>query len=197
MSNITIRPAQPEDAREMLAYLRCIGGETDNLTFGAEGLPITEEQEQAYIRSVLDNPRAIMLTAWDGDRIVADASISPLPRRMCHRGEVGISVVKSHWRRGIATRLMEALISFAREAGFEILNLEVRSDNAPARRLYEKFGFRYIGTSPDFFKIGDTYASFELMYLDLRQQCTSQILISSKKSCSIDKCSHSVYNTSV
>ena len=34
---------------------------------------------------------------------------------------------------------MDALLAFARENGFEQLNLEVRSDNIRAIRLYEKY----------------------------------------------------------
>ena len=44
---LTIRPAHSEDAAAILAYLRQIGAESDNLTFGPEGLPITEEQESS------------------------------------------------------------------------------------------------------------------------------------------------------
>ena len=65
---------------------------------------------------------------------------------------------------GIGSKLIE----FAKSAGIEIINLEVRSDNASAVHLYEKFGFKHIGTSPAFFKIDDEYYDFEIMYLDLR-----------------------------
>ena len=43
-----IDQARPEDAAQLLAYLKRVGSETDNLTFGAEGLPGTAEQEAAY-----------------------------------------------------------------------------------------------------------------------------------------------------
>jgi ribosomal protein S18 acetylase RimI-like enzyme len=62
----------------------------------------------------------------------------------------------------------DRLIGFAKETGVEIINLEVRCDNSRAIQLYEKYGFRCLGTSPAFFKIGDKYIDFELMYLDLR-----------------------------
>ena len=39
-----IDQARPEDAAQLLAYLKRVGSETDNLTFGAEGLPGTAEQ---------------------------------------------------------------------------------------------------------------------------------------------------------
>ena len=47
--NISIDRATCEDAAEVLQYLKQIGSETDNLTFGAEGLPFTIESEAAYI----------------------------------------------------------------------------------------------------------------------------------------------------
>ena len=43
-----IDQARPKDAAQLLAYLKQVGSETDNLTFGAEGLPGTAEQEAAY-----------------------------------------------------------------------------------------------------------------------------------------------------
>ena len=49
-----------------------------------------------------------------------------------------------------------------------MINLEVRADNESAIHLYEKYGFRSIGTSPAYFKIGDQYFDFVLMVLDLR-----------------------------
>lgn len=35
----TITRARPEDAAALLDYLKIVGGETDNLSFGAEGVP--------------------------------------------------------------------------------------------------------------------------------------------------------------
>lgn len=39
MYDILIREALPEDAKAILACMKQVGSETDNLTFGAEGLP--------------------------------------------------------------------------------------------------------------------------------------------------------------
>ena len=46
------------------------------------------------------------------------------------------------------------------------MNLEVRSDNARAIRLYEKYGFRKLCTFPHFFKINGEYVDFDLMNLE-------------------------------
>ena len=41
--------AQAEDAAALLEYLKIIGGETDNLSFGPEGVPLSVEQEASYL----------------------------------------------------------------------------------------------------------------------------------------------------
>jgi len=70
---------------------------------------------------------------------------------MSHRGEFGISLKKAWWGCGAASALMEAILAFAkRERFFSSLNLEVRSSNTRAIRLYEKYGFRKLCTFPRF-----------------------------------------------
>ena len=102
----------------------------------------------------------------DGE-IIGTASLNRKPRRMSHRGEFGISLKKAWWGCGAASALTEAILAFARENGFEQLNLEVRSSNARAIRLYEKYGFRKLCTFPHFFKINGEYIDFDLMNLEL------------------------------
>lgn len=169
MSRIEIREASPEDAGILLEYMKQVGGESDNLTYGSEGMPLTLEQEQAFLQMQKEDKRSLFLCAWKDDALVGTASLSALLRRMQHRAELGISVVKAEWGHGIGSMLMERLISHARGNGIEIINLEVRSDNRRALHLYEKYGFRHIGTSPAFLKIGGAYVDFQILYLDLRQ----------------------------
>lgn len=165
--NITITNAAPADAAAVLAYLATVGGETDNLTFGGEGLPFSPEDEAKYIESFCGSHDKIMLSAKDGDRIVSIASLERFSNRMSHRAELGISVLRDYWGQGIATALISRLIAFAKENSIEIIELDVRSDNTRAIRLYERFGFRKIGTYPRFFKIGDAYCDFDKMCLAL------------------------------
>ena len=46
------------------------------------------------------------------------------------------------YNRGIGTRLMRAAIRQARDAGYPAMYLETEGSNGPARRVYEKAGFR-------------------------------------------------------
>ena len=49
---LTIREAMPDDADALLEYMRITGGETGNLSFGCEGLPLSAEQKREFIQSV-------------------------------------------------------------------------------------------------------------------------------------------------
>lgn len=137
-SLFVIERARTEDAAALLDYLKIVGGETENLSFGAEGVPLSLEAEQDYLRSQCESADNVQyLAKVDGEII------------------------------GAASALMEAILAFAKENGFEQLNLEVRSSNARAIRLYEKYGFRKLCTFPRFFKINGEYIDFDLMNLEL------------------------------
>ena len=166
--NIIIKKAAVSDAAAILEFLKTVGSETDNLSFGAEGLPFSVEDEEKFILSLESSSDGILLVAKDGDRIVGDASLNRFPRRMSHRGELGVSVIKEYWNQGIGGRLIAEIIKFARENSFEIIDLEVRSDNVGAIHLYEKMGFKKIGSHPSFAKIDGQYVSYDYMCLELK-----------------------------
>ena len=162
-----IERACPDYAAPLLEYLKIIGGETDNLSFGPEGVPLDEKAERAYLAAQVGSTDNAQYFALVGDEIIGTASLYRKPGRMRHRGEFGISLKKAWWGCGAATALGEAILAFARENGFEQINLEVRSDNARAIRLYEKFGFRKLCTFPAFFKIHGQNVDFDFMNLTL------------------------------
>ena len=163
--SFSVERARPEDAAALVEYLRAVGGESDNLTFGAEGLPVTAEEEAGFIRKNLENPRNLMLLAKEEGRIIGDGHIEAFSRRLSHRAGLGITVRKAAWGRGVGTAIMERLIAHAWEQDIEIIELQVRSDNARAIRLYEKFGFVKIGHYPGFLKVDGVYAGCDLMNL--------------------------------
>lgn len=162
-----IERAQAEDAAALLEYLKIVGGETENLSFGAEGVPLSVEAEQAYLQAQYNSPDNVQYLAKVNGEIIGTASLNRQPRRMSHRGEFGISLKKAWWGCGAASALTEAVLAFARENGFEQLNLEVRSSNIRAIRLYEKYGFHKLCTFPNFFKLHGEPIDFDLMNLEL------------------------------
>ncbi len=165
--SFSIEKARPEDAAALIEYLRVVGGESDNLTFGAEGLPATVEEETAFLEKSAADTRSVILLAKEDGEIIGDGHIEAFSRRLSHRAGLGITVRKAAWGRGVGTAIMERLIAHAWEQGIEIIELQVRSDNARAIRLYEKFGFVKIGHYPGFLKVDGVYADCDLMNLYL------------------------------
>ena len=167
--NITYREAEPSDAGKFLEYSKIVGSETDNLTFGAEGLSLSISQEADFIRKFAGNPGSIMLVAFDEGELIGTGAVSVVSGkpRFAHRREIAISVRKDYWGKGIGTGIMNVLMDFARKSGAEVLELEVRSDNKAAISLYKKFGFEKIGTNEKFFKINGEFFAADYMNLYL------------------------------
>lgn len=165
--NVIIEKVNTKDAAAMIEYLKQIGAETDNLTFGSEGLSITLEAEEMYIKEIEESSSDVMFVAKVDGKIVGDASLNRLPRRMSHRGDFGIAVAKAYWNQGIGSRLLEKILDFAKDNDFKIIDLQVRTDNLRAIHLYEKYGFKKIGVHPAFFEINNKYVSFDYMCLEL------------------------------
>lgn len=168
---VEIRRAIPNDAEKILDCLKIIGGETDNLTFGSEGVPMTVERERTYLESILSSEKQIYLVACNGGEIIGTASLSCSARpRLSHRGEISITVKRSMWGKHIGSQLMEKIIDFAKNtAKIEIISLEVRNDNSRAIALYKKFGFEKIGTFPALMKINGENIDCDIMVLDLKK----------------------------
>ena len=50
--------------RPLLDYLKIVGGETENLSFGAEGVPLDLETEQDYLRAQSESADNVVLWCW-------------------------------------------------------------------------------------------------------------------------------------
>ena len=144
---IHIRQAVPDDAAAILAYLRRVGAETDNLSFGAEGPSIDEAGERRLLADLgtLDNSLAVV-AEWRGEIVGALTFFGDRRARFRHAGEMGISVARVCWGCGLGRRLMELLLEWAPRTGVvRKINLVVRADNARAIALYESLGFQVEG----------------------------------------------------
>ena len=63
-----------------------------------------------------------------------------------------IATAPDHRKRGVAYRLLDYAVKCERGHGLEVLFLEVRSQNTPARALYKAYGFREMGIRKKYYK---------------------------------------------
>ena len=82
-----------------------------------------------------------------------DTAAYILGRIIPPEGEIyRIATAPEHRKRGIAYRLLDYAVKCERGHGLEVLFLEVRSMNAPARALYTAYGFREMGIRKKYYK---------------------------------------------
>lgn len=161
-----LRSPGADDAEKLLEYLRMTAVETNFLLRYPEEVTLTLEEERNFIKSIRENPRAVMICAFIGDRLVGSTNLNPLGERfkISHRAAFGIAVLKEAWHLGIGRALISEILKIARDTGYELVELEVASRNYKAIKLYESFGFKIYGTRENGFKFKDgTYDDEHLM----------------------------------
>lgn len=142
----TIRSAVERDA-ETLSELRLqIDGETEYMDREkGEGFIDIAGFEQ-LIRSDSESGRNIFLVAVVDGRIVGYSRCEGSNlKRLSHKVEFGICVLKDYWGYGIGRNLLKESITWADFIGVKKMNLHVLEINTKAIQLYEKFGFTVEG----------------------------------------------------
>lgn len=82
--------------------------------------------------------------------------------------ENSIYVHPKHGGKGVATKLMEALIEDAKEAGYKTMIACIDADNDASIKLHEKFGFTYSGTLTNVGYKFDRWLNLALYQLQLQ-----------------------------
>ncbi len=102
----------------------------------------------AFRQELETNKLARYLVVCAGSRTVGYGGIW----LMVDEAHVTTFAVLPSWRRkGVGARLMLALMDLSLEVGANVVTLEVRLSNIPARTLYQRFGFRPVGVRPRYY----------------------------------------------
>ena len=102
----------------------------------------------AYRNELRSNRLASYVVARAEDRVVGFAGIWV----MVDEAHITTFAVDPRWRRrGVGERILLALLDLSVGRGAREATLEVRLSNLPARKLYEKYGFRPVGIRPRYY----------------------------------------------
>ena len=143
VEGIRIRHAEPEDYRDVYEIYRC-----PNVFAGTLQLPYPSV-EMWRQRLATPGEGSYHLAAVAGERVVGTLGLQTFPNRprRRHAGAVGMGVHDDWQGKGVGTALMRAGVEMADQwLNLTRLELEVYTDNEPAIRLYERFGFEREGT---------------------------------------------------
>jgi len=165
MPNLTIRQLLPAD---VAVYRDC---RLEALQRSPEAFGSSYEreasQELAWFADRLDGSH--VLGALVDGVLLGTAGLAVQSGKRSHIGLLwGMFVCESARGQGIGRALVAGVLEIAREE-VEIVELTVVSENAPARRLYESFGFREYGLEMRSLRQGDRYYDEVLMALDFSE----------------------------
>lgn len=167
----TLRSPELADAEKMIEYLKATAAETEYGLSYPEEMNFSVQDEENFIAHYSEDQGSIMIAAFAGDRLVGNASLSCVldKKKTRHRATFGMAMLKSEWGNGLGKKILSELIAFAKQAGYEFLELEVADTNTTAVKLYQKMGFLIYGERPCSLKLksGDYYDEL-LMVLDLK-----------------------------
>ncbi len=167
---VVLRNATINDVKQMLGVFNKTHEETEFLLTYPEETPFTVEDEKKHLDELDKSERAIEIVACYEGKIVGSAGFSEVGKyiKLKHRADFGISVLKDYWGKGIGTELIKGCIDCAKEAGFDLIELEAVAENETAIDLYKKHGFVQYGRNPYGFKTKDgKYQELALMLLKL------------------------------
>jgi predicted CoA-binding protein/GNAT superfamily N-acetyltransferase len=135
-STVEIRLAGPGDAEAVRAMHAAMSPENLYLRFFSMSLYNAEREAQRVSRE--PEPGAAALLAWLGGRLVGVASYEPTKRPGI--AEVAFAVPDDMHGKGIATLLLEHLVSVARQRGVRAFTAAALAENRPMLTVFADAG---------------------------------------------------------
>lgn len=108
------------------------------------------ESVHALDIEALRQPEITFWTAWEGAELLGCGALKELDAQ--HAEIKSMRTSSSHLREGVAGKLLAHIIEEAQRRAYRRLSLETGSANAfaPARNLYERFGFSFCEPFADY-----------------------------------------------
>lgn len=114
-----------------------------------EGLCFHTPTSPAMMWEELTKPEGIYFGAFDGEELVGYVGMQVV----LDEGYImNLCVHPDRRRKGIARRLMEALLEGGEQASLAFVTLEVRESNLPAISLYKSMSFEEVGLRKNYYQ---------------------------------------------
>ena len=133
---MTIRPARPDDYGPVRRLHEAMS--PDNLYFRFFSASRASAEREARRVCLEDRPGLVALLGLLGDEVVGVASYELTADAAA--AELALAVADGMHRRGVATLLLEHLVSLARARGVKVLVADVLPDNYPVLRVLSDAG---------------------------------------------------------
>lgn len=137
-----------------------------------ERAAFTHPWTEAMMIQELETPHATIDLLWAGEQLAGYLCCWYICREL---HILNVVTAPEFRRRGIAGLLLGHVFTRTRAAGFDRALLEVRSSNAAAIALYEKWGFRREGLRKHYYADGEDALLMTLLPQDLGRRTTEMV----------------------
>ncbi len=183
-NKIVIRTPDVHEGEALLFYFRALFRESSQyMKFSSQFYDEqTKDFQERFIEKFNASERSFVLLAYVGQEIVGHIIIDNYGfERANHRARLVMGLLREYEGIGLGSALLAKAINVAQELGNLTLELQVKSFNHRAIKLYEKFNFEKIGCIRAAACIDDVYHD-ELIY-----QYISPVLQLKLQLCSIEQ----------
>ena len=145
LGQILLRPMNASDETALISFFgRIPVDERQLFREDVTRLPVI----QGWIRN-LDYGRILPILAFQGPRIVADATLHLDQGGWArHLGKVRLTLDPEFRRQGLGRLLMQEFIDLAKPLGIAVLEAEILDVQRKAAILFEEMGFQHVATLP-------------------------------------------------
>jgi len=141
-----IRSAKEADAKNLSEVRLQIDGETENMDREQGEAYIDEVGFKQLIKEDTASSFNLFLVCEANGRIVGFSRCQGSQlKRLSHKVEFGVCVLKRFWGYGIGTNLLKESINWADANNMKKITLNVLETNEKAIMLYKKYGFEIEG----------------------------------------------------
>jgi RimJ/RimL family protein N-acetyltransferase len=150
-TRVLFRPLTADDRQALIALFSNVSAE--DLRYMRH--KVTDPKLVGKWVDELDYNRVLPLVAVIGENIVGNATLHFGEGPARHRAEVRIFLAKEIRRRGVGTRMLQALIDLARRRNIFMIEAQIINDQTTTIKAFQKLGFEMKCVLEDYFILPD------------------------------------------
>ncbi len=167
-NEVVFRAPVPEDFQSMWQFACNLAAEDTFVELA--GKPPTRQEERKWFDEVLrkvTKKEAIHMVIEVNNRFAGNAEIRIGKMRHKYTGNIGLSLAPGYRDEGIGTEILKTLMAEAKKFGLRLLTIHCFENNPRALHVYEKLGFKRVGTIPGAIAYRGKYVGEVVLYLPL------------------------------
>jgi len=150
-ARVLLRPLAPDDRQALIDMYAPISPEDHRYTRH----DVTDPEVVGKWVDELNYDKVLPLIAVIGNRIVGNATLHFFEGPGRHRAEVRIFLAKEIRRRGVGSRMLQALIDLAKRRNIYLIEAQILNDQASVIKAFQALGFNLKCVFEDYFILPD------------------------------------------